>query len=133
MTDKFSKQIIETLYKEVKHVIEESRNTAYRAANFAMVQAYWNIGKLIIEEEQKGAERAKYGSELVEQLSQRLADYGNNFSKRNLWYMRQFFQTFPNVNAVRSELSWTHYRLLLSVEDEMAREFYLQEATLQHD
>jgi predicted nuclease of restriction endonuclease-like (RecB) superfamily len=128
MAENLPQQTIEILFKEVKHVIEESRNSAYRAANFAMVQAYWSIGKLIVEEEQKGKERAEYGSELVKQLSQKLVNYGNNFSKRNLWYMRQFYQTFSKVNAVRSELSWTHYRLLLSVEDEKARQFYLQEA-----
>lgn len=128
MAEQFPQKTIENLYKEVKSVIEESRNTAYRAVNFAMVQAYWSIGKLIVEEEQKGEERAEYGSELVEQLSQRLTDYGNNFNKRNLWYMKQFYQTFPKVNALRSELSWTHYRLLLKVEKEEAREFYLKEA-----
>lgn len=128
MAEQFPQKTIENLYKEVKSVIEDSRNSAYRAVNFAMVQAYWSIGKLIVEEEQKGEERAEYGSELVEQLSQRLTDYGNNFNKRNLWYMKQFYQTFPKVNALRSELSWTHYRLLLKVEKEEAREFYLKEA-----
>lgn len=128
MAEQFPQKTIENLYKEVKSVIEDSRNSAYRAVNFAMVQAYWSMGKLIVEEEQKGEERAEYGSELVEQLSQRLTDYGNNFNKRNLWYMKQFYQTFPKVNALRSELSWTHYRLLLKVEKEEAREFYLKEA-----
>jgi len=128
MADNFPQQTIETLYKEVKHVLEESRNSAYRAANFAMVQAYWSIGKLIVEEEQKGEERAEYGEALLEELSEKLTnEYGKGFSNRNLRHIRQFYRTFPKWNAVRSELSWTHYRLLLKVEKEAARTFYLQE------
>lgn len=129
MAEQFPQKTIEVLYKEVKHVIEESRNTAYRAANFAMVQAYWSIGKLIIEEEQKGEERATYGKGLIAELSKKLsADFGKGFDKTNLWHMRNFYHAFPILDALRRELSWTHYRLLLSVEDEKAREFYLQEA-----
>lgn len=129
MPDNLPHQTIETLYKEVKQVIEESRSTAYRAVNFAMVQAYWNIGKLIIEEEQKGEERAGYGEALLDGLSKKLTkEYGKGFSNRNLRHIRQFYRTFPKWNAVRSKLSWTHYRFLLSVENEKARQFYLQEA-----
>ncbi len=129
MAENFPKKIIDVLYNEVKQVIEESRNSAYRAANFAMVQAYWNIGKLIVEEEQNGEQRAEYGEALLEELSEKLTkEYKKGFSNRNLRHIRQFYRTFPKWNAVRSELSWTHYRLLLSVEDENARQFYLQEA-----
>jgi len=97
-----------------------------------MVQAYWNVGRLIVEEEQAGKERAEYGQELVKQLAEKLTDYGNNFSERNLWYMKQFYQQWPKVNALRSELSWTHYRMLLKVDNETAREYYMQESVTQN-
>lgn len=120
---------IESLYSNVKQIIEEARNNVYRAANFAMVQAYWHIGKLIIEEEQKGKQRAEYGQEVIKQLSERLTkSYGKGFNERNLWYMKQFYQTWPKLNALRSELSWTHYRLLLKAERADSRQFYMQEA-----
>ncbi len=118
----------EGLYNKVKEILESARNRSYRAVNFEMVQAYWNIGRTIIEEEQEGRERAEYGKYLLANLSIRLtADYGKGFDDRNLAYMRQFYRAFPNMNAVRSELSWTHYRILMRVEEEPAREFYLQE------
>jgi predicted nuclease of restriction endonuclease-like (RecB) superfamily len=122
---------IESLYKEVKYIIDEARNTAYKAANFAMVQAYWNIGKVIVEEEQLGSDRAAYGQELIKQLATKLAEQGNSFSERNLWYMKQFYQQWPKVNALRSELSWTHYRMLLTISNEIARDYYMQSAAEQ--
>ena len=83
----------------------------------------------IVEEEQKGQDRAKYGSALLEELAKRLTElYGKSFSSRHLRYMRQFYREFPKWNAVRSELSWTHYRLLLKVEKEDARSYYMREA-----
>ena len=101
-------------YLSIKEVIERARNTAYRAVNFAMVQAYWSIGRVIVEDEQKGEKRAEYGKALIKDLSKRLTkDYGIGFNERNLWHMKDFYLTFPNVNALRSELTWTHYRLLL--------------------
>jgi len=128
MAENLPQKTIETLYKEVKQVIEESRNTAYRAANFAMVQAYWGIGKLIVEEEQNGEERAEYGKSLIKELSQKLStEYGRGFTATNLKYMRQFYNTFGKSHSLSDQLSWTHYRLLLKVEREKAREFYLQE------
>jgi len=109
-------------------VLEKARITAYRSVNFAMVQSYREIGRIIVEEEQKGKERAKYGKALIKELSIRLTgDYGKGFNERNLWYMRDFYLTFPKVNALRSELTWTHYRLLLKVDKEEARDFYLIE------
>ncbi len=87
----------------------------------------WEIGRVNIEEEQKGAERAKYGTALIKELSRRLTqDYRKGFTERNLWYVRDFYMTFPKVNALRSELTWTHYRLLLKVEKEEARNFYVR-------
>ncbi|MEK6645477.1 MAG: PDDEXK nuclease domain-containing protein [Candidatus Firestonebacteria bacterium] len=93
-----------------------------------MVIAYWNIGRLIVEEEQKGKKRAEYGAYLIDDLSKRLTvEFGKGFDERNLFFMKQFFLVFPKVNALRSELSWTHYRLLSRVEKDKAREFYLSE------
>ena len=94
-----------------------------------MVNAYWHIGREIVEVEQKGKGRAEYGQNLLGSLSERLtADYGKGFNSRNLAYMRQFYQTFPNLNALRSELSLTHYRILMRIEKDAAREFYMQES-----
>jgi len=122
-------QDIERIYQRICAIIENARNKVYRAANFEMVQAYWEIGREIVEEEQQGKERAEYGKALLEGLAERLAErYGKSFSNRNLRYMRQFYRVFPKWNAVRSELTWTHYRLLLKVEKETAREYYLKEA-----
>ena len=118
---------LNTAYQSIKAILEKARSTAYRAVNFAMVPAYWDIGRVIVEEEQKGAERAKYGKALIKELSRRLTrDYGRGFTERNLWYMRDFYLTFPKVNALRAELTWTHYRLLLKADNEEARNFYVR-------
>ena len=93
-----------------------------------MVEAYWNIGKSIVEQ-QDGYEKAEYGSRLIAELSkQMIVDFGKGFTLTNLKYMRQFYLTFPNSHALRGELSWTHYRLLMRVENENARQFYIEEA-----
>jgi len=120
---------IEILYQEVKQIIDEAKSKVYQTANFEMVKAYWNIGQKIVEEEQNGEGRAKYGTNLIKELSKRLTEeFGKSFSNRNLRYIRQFYTVFPKWNAVRSELSWTHYRLLLKVEDDKGRAFYLKES-----
>jgi hypothetical protein len=121
-----NKQVaINGLYNNVKHIIENARDTVYRAANFAMVQSYWQIGKLIVEEEQNGKERANYGTELINKLSERLgAEYGKGYTETNLKYMRLFYNRFPIRHALRDKLSWTHYRLLLKVEREDTRAFH---------
>jgi len=120
---------VSTLYDTIGQIIEDARNAVYRTANSTMVKAYWHIGKTIVEEEQKGSERAEYGKELIKQLAEKLTkEYGKSFSERNLWYIKQFYQQWTNLNALRSELSWTHYRLLLKVENEQARLFYMKEA-----
>ncbi len=115
-------------YGEIKKILTDARNKVYQTANFAMVEAYWQIGKSIIEE-QKGEERAEYGSGLLKELSKQMTqDFGKGFTVSNLKNMRQFYLNFPNSYALRSELSWTHYRLLMRVENENARQFYLDEA-----
>lgn len=93
-----------------------------------MVEAYWNVGKSIVEQ-QGGEGKADYGARLIVELSKQMtADFGKGFTVANLKNMRQFHLTFPKSYALRSELSWTHYRLLMRVENENAREFYTEEA-----
>lgn len=115
-------------YKRIRKVLETTRSKVYHTLNFEMVQAYWNIGRIIVEEEQNGKGRAEYGSYLIKTLSEKLTqEYGKGFTKSNLGYMRQFYQTFEKDHALRGELSWTHYRLLLKIENESARTFYIDE------
>ncbi len=120
---------LESVYVSIRKILDDARGKVMRTVNFAMVRAYWEIGRIIVEEEQSGKERAEYGKALIEELSKRLAaDYGRGFTTTNLWYMRQFYLTFTNFHALRGELTWTHYRLLLKVEEENARSFYMLEA-----
>ena len=120
---------IDTTYQNIRAILEKARSTAYRAVNFAMVQAYREVGRIIVEEEQRGAERAEYGKGLIKELSIRLTkDYGRGFDESNLRNMRLFYQTFPNCDALRHELSWTHYRLLFRIENGEARNFYMLES-----
>ena len=114
-------------YNEIKNILISARNKVYKTANFAMVEAYWNIGKRIIDE-QGGKYTAEYGQGLLQELSKQMTkDFGKGFTVANLKNMRQFYLTFPNGYALRSELSWTHYRSLMRVENEKARNFYLEE------
>ena len=118
----------EKFYNEIKNILNMARNKVYKTANFVMVEAYWNIGKSIIEE-QGGNEKAEYGAGLIKELSKQMTqDFGKGFTVTNLKYMRQFYLMFPNSHALRDELSWTHYRLLIKVENDNARDFYMQEA-----
>lgn len=115
-------------YEIIKRILSEARSKVYQTANFAMVEAYWNIGKSIVEQ-QGGEEKAEYGARLIVELSRQMTnDFGKGFTVSNLKNMRQFYLTFPKSYALRSELSWTHYRLLMRVENENARQFYTEEA-----
>jgi len=126
-------------YESVAEILRTARNNAYRNVNFIMVESYWNIGRRIVEEEQQGKERAEYGKYLIRDLSIRLQkEFGKGFTENNLWYFRQFYLAYPPVpgqpilHAVRGELSWTHYRLLLGVEKPEARAWYMKEAADQN-
>jgi DUF1016 N-terminal domain len=117
------------LFESIRNTLATARNQAQQSINFIMVQAYWQVGQLIVEEEQKGAERATYGQGLIRALSDRLTEeFGKGFSKRNLHNMVKFYQTFPIVQTVSAQLSWSHYLLLLKVEDTTARNWYIQES-----
>jgi hypothetical protein len=113
-------------------LIRQARQKALRAVDTLQVQTCWQIGRHIVEFEQEGAERAAYGKQLLPTLAKMLtAEFGKGFDERNLRHMRDFYQTFPIWNAVRTELSWTHYRTLLRVENDNARRWYMNEtATL---
>ena len=121
------------LYGAIRQVLETARRSAYKAVNFAMVQAYWEIGRLIVEDEQKGEVRAEYGKKVLEELARRLtAEFGKGYDARELRKMRQFYLQFQKWDAVRPELSWTHYRLLLRVENQDARDWYMNEAAAEN-
>ncbi|NJN29703.1 MAG: DUF1016 domain-containing protein [Synechococcales cyanobacterium RM1_1_8] len=117
------------LYRKVAELIAASRQRVRSTINQAMVQTYWQIGQLIVEEEQAGQAQAEYGKAVLKQLSQQLTlEFGKGFTLSNLRYMRQFYLLFPNHHALRDDLSWTHYRLLLKVEQPTVRQWYMQEA-----
>ena len=120
------------LFAEIREVLVAARRTAYKAVNFAMVTAYWNVGRLIVEDEQKGHIRAEYGKAILADLSKRLTDeFGKGFDERELRRIRQFYLVFPKWDALRPELTWTHYRLLIRVQNEQARLWYMNEAAEQ--
>ena len=138
---------LDVAYQNIRQILEDARKTAYTAVNVAMVQAYWNIGRIIVEEEQRGRVKAGYGERLIKELAEQLTkDFGKGFTISNLKYFRQFYLSFSIGHAVRGqsqiakgkghalrdelpvvrpELSWTHYRLLLKVERPDVRQFYL--------
>ena len=112
--------------------IEQARGQLRQAVNSVMVQSYWEIGRLIVEDEQQGESRAEYGKQQLQQLSQQLTErLGKGFDITNLRKMRTFYQAFPIRDALRLELSWTHYRTLLRIDNPQARDWYLHEAITQ--
>jgi predicted nuclease of restriction endonuclease-like (RecB) superfamily len=130
---------------EIKQILSSARQKAYAAINTAMVEAYWQIGKRIVEEEQNGEKRAEYGKKVLENLSIELStDFGKGFSLRNIRNFRLFYLTFPDLFPIRqmpssesgtdiwrtafAKLSWSHYQRVLKISDEKARIYYLQEA-----
>ena len=118
----------EDTYKAVRWYVVDAQKQVTVAVNSAMVIAYWNIGKQIYEACGEN-ERAEYGKQLLKYLSDKLTrEFGKEFDESNLRNMRRFYNIFPIRDALRPELSWTHYRSLMRVEDEEARAFYLDEA-----
>ena len=117
---------------EIKKILKNARQKAYTAVNSAMVEAYWEIGRRIVEEEQRGKERAEYGKEIVKNLSKELTEeFGKGFSRRTLWEMRKLYVYFSDYEKVRTlfaQLTWSHFQKVLRVSNEKARIFYLTEA-----
>lgn len=116
--------------QEIKQLITQARTKAYAAINSAMVEAYWQMGKRIVEEEQQGKERADYGAQLLKELSRELTkEFRKGFSVNSLYYYRQFYITFPQIFPTAwGILTWSHYKRLLSVSSTQARDWYLKEA-----
>ncbi len=113
------------IYDRIRKIIENSRGNIVRAINTEMVAAYWHIGREIVEEEQKGKSRAEYGEAILKRLSDQLtADFGKGFDESNLRNIRYFYMCYPKRDALRHELSWTHYRILMRVDNPKARSFY---------
>ncbi|WP_448530307.1 PDDEXK nuclease domain-containing protein [Raineya sp.] len=121
--------MIDSLVVHIKEIVAKARLQAFQEVNGILLKMYWDIGKLIVEEEQNGYKRAKYGEFKLKNLAQKLtAELGKGFDERNLRNMRAFYNAFPIWNAVRSELSWTHYRILSKIEEQHLRSFYMKEA-----
>jgi predicted nuclease of restriction endonuclease-like (RecB) superfamily len=121
---------------EIKQILSAARQKAYSAVNFAMVEAYWLIGKRIVEEEQQGKERAAYGEEILKTLSVELTkEFGKGFGERSLRDFRQFYLTFQEAeiwHTLCAKLSWSHIRLIMRVESKNAQRYYLKEAAENH-
>jgi predicted nuclease of restriction endonuclease-like (RecB) superfamily len=116
------------IYNQIRDILTRARERVWQTVNHEMVCCYWEIGRILLEDEQKGEERAAYGESLLADLSKKLStEFGKGFTERNLRNMRSFFLTYPIRNALRAELSWTHYRILLRVEKPEARAFYEME------
>ena len=142
---------LDQVYRQIRDILANARAQAYRTVNVTMVLAYWEIGRVIVEEEQQGKAKAGYGEYLIKELSSRMTkEFGRGFTLSNVKYFRQFYLSFPIGHAARGqlsanhptrishavrdelptispELSWTHYRLLLKVERPETRRFYLEE------
>ena len=122
-------QLKKEFIQQVQDIISSSKDRAIRSIDSIRVLMYWEIGKLILEEEQQGKERAGYGEFLIKTLSDSLKiEHGSSFSVRELQRYRQFYRTFPNTSALRTQFSWTHYKTLISIANEDKREFYIAEA-----
>lgn len=118
----------QTLVSDIKAIIAQSKDNAVRAVDHQRTLMYWHIGKRIFEQEQEGKDRADYGKYLTQYLAKALEpDFGSGFSRRQIELFRQFYRVFPIANALRSQLSWTQYRLLMRLDLDEQREFYMAE------
>lgn len=120
----------QNLIHEIKSLIATAKEGAVRSVDHHRTVMYWHIGERIFNEKQQGKDRADYGNYLIKYLSEQLEpEYESGFSYRQLELMRQFYRTFPIANSLRSQLSWTHYRLLLRIDNEDKREYYIAETS----
>jgi predicted nuclease of restriction endonuclease-like (RecB) superfamily len=124
---------VECLLASLRAVIQEARQQALRAVDIIQVRTCWLVGRHIVEFEQGGQARAAYGKGVLAQVSAQLtAEFGRGYDASNLYKMSQFYRVFPNLDALRLNLSWTHYRLLLRVDSASARDWYMNEAATQN-
>ena len=120
------------LLHSLRNLIQQARQNAIRAVDAVQVRTCWEIGRYIVEFEQGGSSRAIYGAGLLQTIARDLSkEFGRGFDTSNLRYMRLFYQAFPIRDALRHELSWTHYRMLLRLETQAARDWYMNEAAIQ--
>lgn len=125
--------IPDSLFHAIADVIQQARQQVRHAVNQQMVQAYWQIGRLIVEDEQRGHQRAEYGKQQLSQLSERLQQvFGKGFDVTNLRNMRRFFLAFPIRETLSLELSWSHYNILARIDAPAAREWYMRESAQQN-
>jgi predicted GNAT family N-acyltransferase len=118
-SEMIGKKIDKTLLEDIKTILQKSRHSLQQTVNTTMVQTYWHIGRLIVEDEQKGNERAEYGKRQLESIAETLTkEFGKGFDITNLRKMRQFYKVFPIQDTVCLELSWSHYRRLIRIEKE---------------
>jgi len=121
-------EIKKDIFIQIQSIISNAQTKAIRAVDNERVLMYWQIGKIIFEEEQQGKDRADYGKFLIKTISETFQpQFGSGFSVRQLEMNRQFYRTFPNTNALRSQLSWTHYRTIIRIDNQDKREFYIVE------
>ncbi|MFZ4537123.1 PDDEXK nuclease domain-containing protein [Propionivibrio sp.] len=124
---------VTSLLATLRAVIVEARQQALQAVDVVQVRTCWIVGRHIVEFEQGGSARAAYGKSVLAQVSTQLsAEFGKGFDVSNLYKMSQFYRAFPNLDALRLNLSWTHYRLLLRVDETTARHWYMEEAATQN-
>lgn len=103
------------LFLSVKKIIEAARQQTFHAVNSILLKTYWQIGRLIVEDEQQGAARAEYGKNVLKNLAQQLTlEFGKGFDYTNLTNIRKFYLAFPILDALRQELRWTHYQFLIN-------------------
>ena len=120
---------LQVFFNDIKSIINSARNNAVRSVDFCRVKMYWAIGKRIVEKEQQGKERAAYGTYLIKNLAKEIEpEFGSGFGERQLKFCRQFYNTYPNGNALRSQLNWSQYRMLIQIPDPDKREYYELEA-----
>ena len=113
---------------DIRNLLINSRIQIQQSVNSAMVQTYWHIGRIIVEDEQNGELRAEYGKKQLELISNSLTqEFGKGFDVTNLRNMRRFYLTFPIQDSVSLKLSWTHYRTLMRIENQNARDWYIKE------
>jgi hypothetical protein len=120
----------QNIISEIKQIIAQAKDRAIRSVDFERVLMYWKIGERIFNEEQQGKERADYGTYLIKYIADQLeSEFGSSFSRRQLERFRQFYKFFPIASTLRTQLSWSHYKSLLVVDNQDKREFYIAETT----
>lgn len=120
--------IYEDIISEVKELLSAARKNVAKQVNSELLITYWNIGRIIVEHEQKNNERAEYGQQTLKELSKALTkEFGKGFSRSNLQNMRAFYLNYEKCQSVAGKLTWTHYCELLAISDDMKRSFYEKE------